>query len=304
MLKEILPEVILNSINQNLTWDKLYEIRLRCDKPCTINYGGSYYFLGLNGLVKNEDEAIFSTASTLENIVLKASNNSIYAYNNEIKQGFLTLNNGIRIGISGEIVAENNKIKTIKNFSSLNIRISHQIKNCCLKIFDKLFLDNNMLDTLIISVPGAGKTTFLRDIAFQLGKQNYPFNLLIIDERGEIASVCEGKAGLDVGKFTDVISYSTKQYGFEMGIRAMSPNIIFTDEIATEQDANAILYAIGCGVKVIATTHSNGIKELFLKTNFNELLNKKAFKRFVVLSNRNGPGTIEGIYDENFNYLT
>ena len=202
------------------------------------------------------------------------------------------------MGIAGTLVCEKGEIKTLNNFTSINIRIPHEIKNCSLDAFSFLVGEDGVKNTLIISPPGGGKTTFIRDFVNQLSIRNLSFNVLIIDERGEIAG---DNGELNVGKFSDVIAFSDKKTGFMQGIRAMNPHIIVTDEIGGDEDIKAIKYAGNCGVKVIATIHAGSLEELKAKEGVEKLKNTN--ERYVLLSKRNGPGTIEGVYNENFSRL-
>ena len=148
-----------------------------------------------------------------------------------------------------------------------------------------------------------GKTTFLRDIMYQIYKNKYCLNCLLIDERYEIAGLNSFKSQFDVGIFTDILSGCKKQYGFENGIRSMSPDIIFTDEISTSEDCVAIENAISSGVSIVTTTHSRNLNEFIIKPIFKRIIENKYFKRFIVLSKRKGVGTIDGLYDENYKLL-
>lgn len=299
MLCEYLPFEISEAIKK-LNFTKINEIRLRIGCPIIIDYGGLYY-LSKDGVTDIIAKAIICNKGIIDNIITKACENSIYAYNEEIKQGFITISGGIRIGLAGTCVREGNVIKTLKNLSSINIRVPHEVKNCSLKILEYI-TEPRIFNTLIVSSPGAGKTTLLRDIAFQIS-QRYLKNILIVDERNEIANSVNGVPQYNLGIFCDVISNCTKQFGLENGIRSMKPNVVMTDEIANKLDVDAIHYALGCGVKVIATTHCDDINALREKKDFEQLIEKKTFERYVLLSTRNGAGTIEGVYDKNFKCL-
>jgi len=299
MFQSYFPIELYSAI-RNLNLNKLNEIRLRVGKPIVIEYGGLYY-LSKNGITDVISQSLICTREMVNEIINNACENSLYAYNEEIKNGYVTLSGGIRIGIAGTCVNDGLNIKTIKNFSSLNIRIPHEVKNCSLNIIEFLaepFIHN----TLIISPPGAGKTTMLRDIAYQFS-QKYLKSVLIVDERNEIANVNNGIPQYNLGILSDVISNCTKRFGLENGIRSLNPNVVFTDELSNEADVESIHYALGCGVKVVATTHSENITLLKEKKYFDDLINKKIFDRYVVLSTRNGVGTIEGVYDKNFKCL-
>ena len=299
MLENILPTNIYQTLSQTIKFSKLYEIRLRTNKPICVNYSNKIYYLSLEGLTNLEENAIICSKNLIDSIVLKASNYSLYTINEDIKRGYITLKNGIRIGVVGEVVSENENIKTLKDFNALNIRIPHEVKNCSLNIFNYLIENGQILNTLIVSSPCAGKTTFIRDICFQLSNKNFAINILLLDERNEVSATNKGTATMDVGKFTDILLYSTKKMGFENGIRSMSPNLIVTDEIANREDCESLIYASNCGVNLLATTHARDIEDLKEKNIFNEILRKRIFKRFVILSQKNGAGTIEGVFDEN-----
>lgn len=298
MLKNVIPDYLYTKIQESLTINRVNEIRLRLDKPISILSGGQTYFLNDNGISLSKEKALKASKRMIDDIIFKASEYSIYSVNEEIKQGFLVLSTGERIGIAGNYVMENNLVKTIADFTSLNIRVPHQIKNCSLSIFDKLVMDGDFLNTLIVSAPGQGKTTFLRDIILQLSNKNFMIDVLVIDERGEIA----GKNNtFDLGDFADILSFCNKEKGFMHGIRAMNPKLIVTDELGDEGDFKAVLNASNCGVKILASIHAKDISELKTKSNFKIIEN--VFKRYVVLSNKSKPGVVEGVYNHHFNKI-
>ena len=297
MLKEILPDLLIKLVDKIINYNGINEIRLRANKPVIIIISGQPFYLGDNGLTNDILKAVFADNKMIEDTVYKASQYSIYAVNDQIQKGYICVSGGVRVGVCGEAVLENNKIKTIKNFSSVNIRIPHQIKNCCLKVFNQIVTPSGINNTLIISSPGAGKTTFLRDIAFQISEHNYCLNTLVIDERGELGSYVNGKEMLSIGKFSDCISNCPKKIAFENGIRSMGPDLIITDEIGNEEDLNSIIYAVNSGVNVIASIHANSLDSV--KNKFGDFIKSKTFKRYILLTNKNGPGTIDSVYNEN-----
>lgn len=299
MLEKILPDNIYNILLNKVNFNSINEIRLRADKPIVLSIGGQRIFLGEYGVTGNLKESIKVSKITIEDIIFRASECSIYSVNEQIKKGFIVTEGGIRLGLGGDLIEENNNIKTMTNFTSVNIRIPHEIKNCSLPVFDYLLVDGNVMNTLVISPPGAGKTTFLRDFVYQLSERNFAFNVLVLDERGELDLGQNGS----IGNFADKISFSKKVVGFENGIRSLSPNIIVTDELGKEEDSEAILYAVNCGVKIIASVHSDNINNLIHKPFFEKIIQEKCFQRYVLLSMKNGPGTIEGVYNENFSRL-
>ncbi|HEY8423565.1 MAG TPA: ATPase, T2SS/T4P/T4SS family [Clostridia bacterium] len=302
MIEKILPEFLVDILKNKLNYDHVYEIRIRSQMPICVNYGGRYYYLNPEGVGGPNDGSIVTDRKILEAIIYRAAEYSMYAVNNQLKQSYITVRGGIRIGVCGELVIEDQKIISVKNFTSLIIRIPHEVYDCALTAYQFIAQDQ-IYNTLIVSPPGCGKTTFLRDIARLLSQSEYIRNALIIDERYEIASCYNGVPQLNVGEFTDVISNCSKQYGFEQGIRAMKPDVIITDELANQSDLDAIKYAARCGVKVIATAHAADHIDLINKPGFEDIIKSKLFERYVVLSNRRGPGTYEGVYDGSFNNI-
>ena len=296
MLEKILPDDIYKILKYKVNLNAINEIRLRADKPIILQIGGKRIFLGENGITSNIKEAINASKIMVEDVIFRASECSLYSVNEQIKKGFIVTEGGLRLGLGGDIIEENGQIKTMANYSSVNIRLPHEIRNCSLSTFDYLVTVNGVLNTLIVSPPGAGKTTFLRDFIYQLSERNYAYNVLVLDERGELDI---GQKGC-IGFFSDKISFAKKSIGFENGIRSLSPNIIVTDELGQKEDIDAIQYAVNSGVKIFASIHSDCLENLSKKPFFKPILDDKVFQRYVLLSMRNGPGTIEGVYNENF----
>ena len=288
---KVLPNYISNEIIKLNCSQNITEIRLRT--KCKI-----IIVCGKNDIIL---DCIVTPKIILE-ILLNVSKNSIYAIQNDINNGFVVIRGGHRIGISGEVVYVEGNIKNIKNICSLNIRVSRQIYGCADCILPKLIAGNDFLNTLIVSPPGCGKTTLIRDIVRQLsnGIPSLNFrgkNVALIDERGEIASVYEGVASLDVGIRTDIMSNVNKATGMKMMIRSMAPDIIATDEIGKKEDITAIKEAILSGVRVIFTMHGDSIKSILKNENIKELLDLNIFSKIVILSNGKIPGIIEKVYD-------
>ncbi len=282
-VKKILPLRVGNALSK-LDEERIYEIRLRSG-GISVNYGGRFFGLSETGLCGFGMKISYAE---IDEVVLKASGHSIYAVNDQIKNGFLSLSSGVRIGICGEV-----NDKTIKNFTSLNIRFPHEIKGCADGIMKFIKRGKGCYNTLIVSPPGCGKTTLLRDIVRQLSDGGS--NVLVADERYEIAAFHDGES-LDVGRNTDVISGADKSFSFEQGIRYMRPDVLAADEIMTVKDVEAIERACHGGVGVIATIHSMG------KDYRNRLKGLGFAERVVVLSSES-VGRIDGVYDGNFDRL-
>ncbi len=296
MLDKILPNDIYKILKYKVNLNSINEIRMRTDKPIVLQIGGKRIFLGENGVTSNIKDAIYASKIIVEDVIFRASECSLYSVNEQIKKGFIVTEGGIRLGLGGDIIEENGQIKTMTNYSSVNIRLPHEVRNCSLSTFDYLVNVNGVMNTLVVSPPGAGKTTFLRDFIYQLSERNYAYNVLVLDERGEL-DICQKGC---IGSFSDKISFARKVIGFENGIRSLSPNIIVTDELGQKEDIDAILYAINSGVKIFASIHSDSLENLSKKPFFKPILAEKVFQRYVLLSMRNGPGTVEGVYNENF----
>lgn len=273
MLDKILPKEIYNPLVERVSFNALNEIRIRADKPIVLAIGGQRFFLGEKGMTGNLKEAIIPSRVMIEDIVFRASECSIYSVNEQIKKGFIVTKGGIRIGLGGDMIEEKGQIKTMTNFSSINIRIPHEIKNCSLPVFAHILHDEHVHNTLILSPAGSGKTTFLRDFICQLSERNYAFNVLVLDERGELDI---GKPG-SIGNFSDKISFARKKVGFENGIRSLSPNLIVTDELGQEEDVEAVRYAVNCGVNILASAHCDSIESFQKKPSFSKIIEEKVF---------------------------
>ena len=297
MLKDYLNNEIYNLIIRNFNFNDINEIRMRINEKLIIVIKNKKYYLK-----DDNNNFIIINKFILDNFIKKISENSIYAFNDSIIQGYITLPKGIRIGLTGTVVTVDNKITTIKDFQSANIRIPHTIKNCCLPAFDFLF-DGDVKNTLVVSSPGGGKTTFIRDFVCQLYANNISKNVLIADERNEICSSLNGEPCLKLGGFCDIYANCSKKFAFKNGIRSMNPDVIITDEIDLERDMEYLIEAINSGVNVVATIHAKDIEQLKQKKGFDEIICNKYFSRYVILNCTDGPGTIANIYDERLNCI-
>ena len=280
------------------------EIRLRAGKPLMVqNYMDDWFVSKEGDLTKNACNAFIASYEDILKTLEIMSRNSIYAFQDDIKNGFLTLPGGHRVGLAGKTITEGRKVVSMKNISALNARISKEIIGCSLKII-KYILDSNreVYNTLIISPPQCGKTTLVRDIARVLSNGVREIGLHgmkvgLVDERSEIASCYEGIPQFDVGVRTDVLDACPKSVGMLMMVRSMSPRVIVTDEIGDRGDSSSIEAILNAGVKIIATAHGYNISGLRSRREVLSLLEERLFERYVVLSNVDGPGTVEEIVD-------
>ena len=287
----IFPQNIKYIIESIKSYENLQEIRVKVNKPLIIHIG-------------NEEiiHQYIITTEDMKSFVQRMSSYSMYAFGEEIKQGYITIKGGHRVGICGSCIIENNKIKTIKDIASLNIRVGKEVIGCSNNIVPFLVSNNSIINTIIISPPKCGKTTILRDMSLNLSNGIFESGLTgkkvcVIDERSEIAACYNGIPQMQVGTRTDVLDNCPKSEGIMMAIRSMSPDIIICDEIGTQRDMESILMAMNSGVSLITSIHGLGIEDLYNRSVFNELIENRVFQRAVVLSGIDGAGTIEYIYD-------
>ena len=278
---------------------EINEIRVRVLKPLILIFKNTNFFIDSSSNLNTEvtEQTLFIGKKDISEIFEKICNYSVYSYQNEIKNGFLTLKGGHRIGICGTAVFNNEKIENIKNISSLNIRISKDIQNFNLDIYN--LLNINFTGILIIGPPGSGKTTILKNLARVYSTKN--INLLnqvcVIDERGELSGTYLGESQTDLG-YSDILNGYKKSDGINHAIRAFSPDIIICDEIM-DKDINVIKYGANCGVKFIASMHAKNPRELLNKPFINELLKYKIFDKFIFLSGKADPSKIVNILSLN-----
>lgn len=279
----IFPEKIRNIINIYIKEKKIEEIRVGIKKPLILMLNNKEI---LTSYIIDEEDFKY--------IIQRISNFSLYAYEEEIREGFITIKGGHRVGLAGECVMENNKIKTIRNISSLNIRISKEIIGASKNIMKFILKDNKVNNTLIISPPKCGKTTLLRDISRNIS--NMGKRVAIIDERSEIAGCYKGIPQMDVGIRSDVLDNCLKSRGIIMAIRSLAPEVIICDEIGSKEDINSLVMAFNSGVSVISTLHGFDIWDLFYRNVFKDILDNKILDLVIVLSNKNKQGEVKGIY--------
>ena len=235
------------------------------------------------------------TASDLRETVSLLSAYSLYAFEKELKQGYLTVAGGHRVGFCGKTVMENGEIRTLKQISGLNIRIAAEEKGWGEEYLPDIMEEGDVCNTLIVSPPGCGKTTLLRDLVRCLG--NRMMAVSVVDERGEIAPFREGVPQMDIGLCTDVLEGCPKAAGMQMVLRSMTPNVIAVDELGNPEDMQAVQDVLRCGVKLIATAHGSDWNEIYQRSYLGNLVEQEVFERYIILSSRNGAGTLEAVLD-------
>lgn len=294
----VLSESVQKIIEQErMDFSELQEIRLRIGQPVTVLYQNEELILPTmysekKRLGKQEMK------ETIEHI----SNYSLYAYEHELKQGFITIEGGHRVGMAGQVIMEGGKIKNMKYISSINIRVSHEVLDCANKIFPYITYNKQMYHTLIISPPRCGKTTLLRDVIRQISDGNRWIKgctVGVVDERSELGGCYLGVIQNNLGMRTDILDRCPKADGMIMLIRSMAPQVVAVDEIGAKEDVHAIEYAMHCGCKMLATAHGDSMEEICKKPIFEKLIREKRFERYVILSNRYRLGGIEAVYDGN-----
>jgi stage III sporulation protein AA len=277
---EFFPDKLKNILYEQIKekQENLEEIRIRIQNPIILKFD-------------QEERTIkyIPTSEDMLTIMELICENSIYSYQKQISAGFITLQGGHRVGIVGSCVIENNKVINIKYINSFNFRIARQVIGAGNQVLQYILKDNKVLNTLIVSPPGYGKTTILRDVARLLstGNRNWSgVDVGIIDERSEIASLYKGIPQNEVGIRTDIIENISKSEGMKILVRSMSPKVIIADEIGIEEDVYAINYALCSGCKGIFTAHGSNFEDISLNPVLKTLLNKYCFDCLIFLDKK------------------
>ena len=275
-ITRVLARDICFAINEN----SIEEIRIRVNRAVILRY--------------RDHEDILEhivTQTEIINILQSLCNNSVYAYQSQICDGYITLQGGHRVGITGNIAMKDGKIVNVNYISSLNFRIAREIIGSGEEAVKQIVEGKEVNNTLIVSKPRVWKTTMLRDVVRSIS--NMGFTVSLIDERGEIASMYKGIPQNDIGLRTDVLDNITKSLGMKIAVRTMSPQVIVADEIGTMEDLDAINYGICSGVKGIFSAHGDSIQTLRDNQALNKLYEQKLFKKIIFLKER---GKISKIY--------
>lgn len=284
---------------------EIQELRLRQDRPLGVLLGDRDCFFTPKGeLTSNPSAAYQITKSDIERVFQNISRHSVYALEEELRNGYVTVAGGHRIGFTGEAVLVNGRIKNLKNISCINIRISREIKGCADQVIPWI-IDKDLktvYHTLIISPPKCGKTTLLRDIIRQLsnGIPSLGFqgvNVGVVDERSELAACYLGVPQNDIGMRSDVLDKCPKAEGMYMLVRAMAPQVIASDEIGMAQDTSAIQEVLNAGIKMITSVHGKDMEDIQRRPVLKEIMTLRLFERLIILGRSAGAGTLEAVVE-------
>lgn len=297
LISQYLPEKIKSAIKgiNRSSFNELEEIRIRSGLPLMCVFSGYDRFVCREGVLSDDSQnSIIVSPEEVKDIFYLLCEHSIYAYQEDICRGFITLKGGHRAGICGTVVYEGDRIKGLRDISSISIRLSHQLKGCAGEVFKCIIRGSqDIYNTLILSPPRCGKTTLLRDlsrlISRGLGSETFPgLRTAVIDERSELAASFRGMPQNDLGPRTDILDGCRKSEGIEIVLRSMAPHVIVVDELGLSRDADAVKMAWNAGVRIIATAHAFGLDDFKDRLGVGQLASKEGFERIILLGMKNG----------------
>ncbi|WP_338832807.1 hypothetical protein MHLNE_15450 [Moorella humiferrea] len=302
-LLSLLPPAISTSLDALPVEVKnaLEEIRLRRERPLQVRWDAGEGWVQAGGALTSVPDRAYIVSENDLNLTIQAlTRSSLYALEEELRSGYITVRGGHRVGLVGEAVVRQGEVQTLKNFSGLNLRLARSVPGCARNLVPYLLEQGCPLNTLILSPPRCGKTTLLRDIIrlFSSGMAELRFSGVtvgVVDERSEIAGCWLGVPQLDVGPRTDVLDRCPKAAGMLMLLRSMGPEVIATDEIGRPEELAVLQDVLNAGVSIVASVHAGSIEELKNRPGWRPLLERGFWQRLIILSRALGPGTIEGL---------
>lgn len=261
-------------------WKELQEIRFRLNRPIELNF---------HQKVEWVNETIFTLKDSLH-LLSQLSEHSLYRLEDELREGYITIAGGHRVGLAGEVNTENGSVKQLKHITFFNIRIAREIIDLSTPYLPYIYEKNSFLNTLIIGAPQTGKTTMIRDLARNISNgdsERNPKKVGIVDERSEIAACLNGVPQHQIGMRTDVMDACPKVDGMMMMIRSMSPEVLIVDEIGKKEDIAALMEAINAGVTVICSVHGHSLEDIEKRPTLKVLFEHRVFHRFMILEKTN-----------------
>lgn len=287
-----LPEGLRQKVSTlpGRTKEQVEEFRLRQGRPMFLTYSwGEETVAGTE--VDRQD---------IEHVLATASGGSAHVILEQVKRGFASLPGGHRLGLCGTGVMAEGELTNLRDISSLCLRIAREHKGAAREIVPLVCGENGVKNTLILSPPGGGKTTLLRDLvrALSAGEGYAAQRIGVVDERGEIAGMCRGAATLDVGPRSDVLNRVWKSEGIEFLLRSMNPQVIALDEVTRERDLRAMEQAAGCGVSLLATAHAGEFRDLKRRKLYRALLESGIMERFVFIRRDGGKRRYEVLNED------
>ena len=301
-LRETLQKVTMKE-------NTLEEIRIRIGQPVIFHMENEEWYLKkeTGRLERSQVNAYCATKEDIKSMVKFISSYSLYAYEDEMKRGFITMQGGHRIGVAGQVVMDGGKVLSLSNIYFLNIRVAREKRGCAKDIIPYLIHRNSIYNTLFVSPPGIGKTTYLRDAIRILSNGSdrlHGMKISIIDERSEIAACRQGIPQNDIGIRSDVLDGCLKSFGMLLMLRSMAPQIIAVDELGAESDFYAVEQALNCGSRVLGTIHAGNMKELSEKPYLKRWMERRLFQRFIFLEKEADGRRKMQVYDEHMERIT